>query len=131
MGFIASFLIGWSITAHADVIADWNDKVVAAGVQARQPPYVHARSVAIVHVAMFEAVNAIDRRYTPYRVQVFPAAGTSREAPAAAAPVAPPVVTDPMMVPQALSALFQVGSSCCAWTSLSARYTSSASFSFS
>lgn len=85
MSFIASVLIGWSITAHADVITDWNDKVVAAGVQARQAPFIHTRSAAIVHVAMFEAVNAIERRYTPYRVHVSPAAGTSREVAAAAA----------------------------------------------
>src|SRR5712691_6912359 len=85
MHFIVSVLVGLSVTAHADVITDWNDKVVAAGVQARQAPFVHTRSVAIVHVAMFDAVNSIDRRYTPYRVQVSPAAGTSREAAAAAA----------------------------------------------
>ena len=58
---------------------------MAAGVQARQAPFVHTRSVAIVHVAMFDAINAIDRRYTPYRVQVSPAAGTLREVAAAAA----------------------------------------------
>ena len=85
MSFIVALLIGLSVTAHADVITDWNDKVVAAGVQARQAPFVHTRSVAIVHVAMFEALNAIDRRYTPYRVQVSPATGTSREVAAAAA----------------------------------------------
>jgi hypothetical protein len=85
MSFIASLLIGWSNTVYADVITDWNDKVMAAGMQARQTPFVHARSAAIVHVAMFEAVNAIDPRYTPYRVQVSPAAGTSREVAAAAA----------------------------------------------
>jgi hypothetical protein len=85
MHFIVSVLVGLSVTAHADVITDWNDKVVATGVQARQAPFVHTRSVAIVHVAMFDAVNSIDRRYTPYRVQVSPAAGTSREAAAAAA----------------------------------------------
>lgn len=85
MNLLASLLVGLAVTAHADVITDWNDKVVAAGVQARQAPFVHTRSAAIVHVAMFEAVNAIDRRYTPYRVQVSPAAGTSREVAAAAA----------------------------------------------
>src|SRR4029453_16674218 len=85
MSFIASLLAGLSVTASADVITDWNDKVVAAGVQARQAPFVHTRSVAIVHVAMFDALNAIDRRYTPYRVQVSPATGTSREVAAAAA----------------------------------------------
>src|SRR6266852_1948273 len=85
MNFIASLLVGLSVTAHADVITDWNDKVVAVGVQTRQSPLVHTRSVAIMHLAMFDAVNSIDRRYTPYRVQVPTAAGTSREAAAAAA----------------------------------------------
>src|SRR5499426_2807674 len=85
MTCIVSLLIGLAVTAYADVITDWNDKVVAAGVQARQAPFVHTRSVAIVHVAMFDAINSLDRRYTPYRVQVSPAAGTSREAAAAAA----------------------------------------------
>ena len=69
ISLIASLLIGLSVTVSADVITDWNDKVVAAGVQARQAPFVHTRSVAIVHVAMFDAINSIDRRYRPYRVQ--------------------------------------------------------------
>jgi PAP2 superfamily len=73
------------MAAHADVITDWNEKVVTAGVKASQAPFVHTRSAAIVHVAMFDAVNSIDRRYTPYRVQVSTAAGASREAAAAAA----------------------------------------------
>ena len=85
MNLVASFLVGLSVTAHADVITDWNDKVVAAGVKPPQAPFAHTRSAAIVHVAMFDAVNSIDRRYTPYRVQVPAAAGTSREAAAAAA----------------------------------------------
>jgi hypothetical protein len=85
MHFIASLLIGLSMTAHADVITDWNDKVVAVGVQTRQSTIVHTRSVAIVHLAMFDAVNSIDRRYTPYRFHVPTTAGTSREAAAAAA----------------------------------------------
>jgi hypothetical protein len=38
MNFIASLLVGLSVTAHADVITDWNDKVVAVGLQARQFP---------------------------------------------------------------------------------------------
>src|SRR5499426_3175079 len=85
MTCIVSLLIGLSVTAHADVITDWNDKAVAAGVQARQAPFVHTRSVAIMHVAMFDALNSIERRYTPYRVQVSPAPGTLREVAAAAA----------------------------------------------
>jgi len=85
LSFVASLLIGLSVTAHADVITDWNDKVVAVGVQARQAPFAHTRSVAIVHVAMFDAINSIERRYTPYRIQVSPAPGTLREVAAVAA----------------------------------------------
>ena len=66
--------------AIADVITDWNDKVVTAGVKTSQAPFVHTRSAAIMHVAMFDAVNSIDRRYTAYRVQLPAAPGTSREA---------------------------------------------------
>lgn len=82
---IASVLVGLPVAAHADVITDWNEKMVAAGVQSRQPPFVHTRSAAILHVAMFEALNAIDRRYTPYRLQLAPPAETSREVASAAA----------------------------------------------
>jgi hypothetical protein len=71
--------------ANADVITDWNDKVVTAGVKASQAPFVHTRAVAIMHVAMFDAVNSIDRRYSPYRTQLPAAPGTSREVAAAAA----------------------------------------------
>jgi hypothetical protein len=39
----------------------------------------------MVHVAMFEAINAIERRYTPYVVKVVPSPGASREAAAASA----------------------------------------------
>jgi PAP2 superfamily len=85
MSLIAFLLVGLAVTANADVITDWNDKVVAAGVRASQAPFVHTRSVAIVHVAMFDAVNSIDRRYTLYRVQLSAAPGISREAAAAAA----------------------------------------------
>jgi hypothetical protein len=43
--------------------------------------------MAIVHVAMFDAINSIDRRYMPYRAQAqgATATGASREAAAAAA----------------------------------------------
>src|SRR5262245_31276205 len=84
---IVLVLIGPSATAQADpvIIANWNAKVMAAGLQARQAPFVHTRSVAIVHLAMFEAVNAIERRYTPYCFSSAAAAGTSREVAAATA----------------------------------------------
>ena len=41
--------------------------------------------MAIMHIAMFEAVNAVDRRYAPYRLKLTAGKDTSKEAAAAAA----------------------------------------------
>jgi len=43
--------------ALADAVADWNEKAVAAVYAARLSPDAQARSLAIVHVAIFEALN--------------------------------------------------------------------------
>ena len=71
-------------SAHADVITDWNEKAVAFVTPKMPPPQAH-RVTAIMHVAMFDAVNSIDRRYRPYLTQLPAAPTTSREATAAAA----------------------------------------------
>jgi len=70
--------------AFADVITDWNEKAVAF-VTPRMVPAAGQRVVAIMQVAMFDAINSIERRYQPYLVQLPAAATTSREAAAAAA----------------------------------------------
>ena len=44
-----------------------------------------ARNMALVHVAMFDAVNAIDRSYEPYAADVHASRGASQEAAAAQA----------------------------------------------
>src|SRR5262245_5994164 len=85
MSLVASMLPGLSLPAHAEVITDWSDKVVAVGLGGRQIALAHTRSAAIVHVAMFDTLNSIDRRYARYGVQLPAAPGTSREAAAAAA----------------------------------------------
>jgi PAP2 superfamily len=68
----------------ADAITDWNEKAVAF-VTPRMPPPAAQRVVAIVQVAMFDAVNSIERRYRPYLVQLAAAPASSKEAAAAAA----------------------------------------------
>src|SRR5262245_42126942 len=70
--------------ATADVITDWNEKAVA-WVTPRMTPPMAQRAVAIVQVAMFDAVNSIDRRYRPYLTQLPAAATTLREAAATTA----------------------------------------------
>jgi hypothetical protein len=70
--------------ASADVITDWNEKSVAL-VTPRMTPPAAQRAVAIVQVAMFDAVNSIERRYRPYMIQLPGTATMSAEAAAVAA----------------------------------------------
>ena len=81
-----SFIMGMASVSSvaADVITDWNEKAVAF-VTPRMAPPAAQRAMAIVHVAMFDAVNSIERRYRPYRTQLPARAGTSMEAAAATA----------------------------------------------
>ena len=68
-----------------NVVLDWNDVVLEATRQAANPPPLAARNVAIVHAAIYDAVNAIDQTSQPYFADVSAPAGTSPEAAAAAA----------------------------------------------
>ncbi len=80
---LASFL-GWQ-TAEADVVTDWNvtaaDITVAAGMG---PPPAN-RTLALVQTAVYEAVNAITKRYPPDRVALNAAPDASVAAAVAAA----------------------------------------------
>ncbi len=49
------------------------------------PPGTQLRSLPMMHIAMFEAINSIERVYTPYRVQISGSRGASPEAAAAQA----------------------------------------------
>ena len=82
---ITSFLFGICGLTTADVITDWNESAVTAGYTARVTPGMSARNIAMVHIAMFEALNSIEPRYAPYRKQFTVAPGASRDAAAAAA----------------------------------------------
>jgi hypothetical protein len=79
MFLIAALLVGLNGWATADVITDWNENAVAAGYKARVSPALSARNVAMVHVAMFEAVNSIETRYAPYRARLKLEPGASPE----------------------------------------------------
>ena len=84
---ITWLLMGLSGVAAADVVNDWNVRAVAAGYPANAPANAPAnvRTVAIVHIAMFEALNSIEPRYTPYRKRLAVEPGASSEAAAASA----------------------------------------------
>jgi hypothetical protein len=60
-----------SAPARADAVTDWNTTAMTAltappPVGAGQPPHVATIHLAIVHAAVYDAVNAIDGRYEPY-----------------------------------------------------------------
>jgi len=67
--------------ASANVITDWD----AAAVELVPPSNMGQRELAIMHAAMFDAVNSIEPRYRPYLVQLKAPPPTSREAAAAMA----------------------------------------------
>ena len=72
-------------TAHADVVTDWNQTAVAAVLAAGQNSLQQSRTLAMVHAAMYDAVNSIERRHLPYVADIAAPAGASREAAATAA----------------------------------------------
>src|SRR5437867_11079140 len=73
--------------AHADVVTYWN----AMGLRATNylaggfNSFSQVRIMAYTHAAIFDTVNAIDRRYTPYAVDLRAPAGASVDAAVASA----------------------------------------------
>src|SRR5262245_25172432 len=82
----AAAVVSAALTAptRADVIMDWNAKADEIAAE-KQLGFPHNRAVVLLHIAMFEAVNAIDRRYVPYKLDLKADRGTSKEAAAASA----------------------------------------------
>jgi len=71
--------------AYADVIMDWNAEGDAIAAEKQVLPAQQSRAMSMLHVAMFEAVNAIDRRYAPYKLTLSGDRSASKEAAAATA----------------------------------------------
>ena len=65
---------------RADAVTDWNANAEQAIITAAQGPPVQGRSLAIVHAAIYDAVNGIERNYTPYFVNEWGPRGASAEA---------------------------------------------------
>src|SRR5437773_9704721 len=74
------------MVARADAVTDWNliasNAIVVTG---GQPPPVSALSFAMVHGAVYDAVNAIDRTHQPYLLEPPSNPTDSKEAAAATA----------------------------------------------
>ena len=73
------------VPASADAISDWAARANAVVTEQRESPRSRARTLAIVNVAMFEAINAVERGDTPHKLNISAERSTSIEAAAAAA----------------------------------------------
>ena len=80
---MASTLVGQ--TAHADVVTDWNIKAGEIVVAAKLGTPPANRVLAIVQTAVYEATNAITKRYPESRPPLEAAPGASVDAAVAAA----------------------------------------------
>jgi hypothetical protein len=97
---IGALVSGVSVSARANVITEWDEKAIAATTPLANfgvgtTPYMAQRMMAMVHAAMFDAVNSIERRYRPYLVQLPAEPSTSVEAAAATAAAAVLSTIDP------------------------------------
>ena len=78
---LAAMVIPPMSGAQANVITDWDMAAIAIAA----PAPAGQREMAILHAAMFDAVNSIERRYRPYLVDLAAAKTASAEAAATAA----------------------------------------------
>jgi hypothetical protein len=81
---LAAIMVATASFAHADVVTDANAK--AAEIASKHPGTpIAVRTMAIVQVSVFEAVNAISARYPAFRAKLVAAPGASVDAAVAAA----------------------------------------------
>jgi hypothetical protein len=73
-------IVGLSSAASADEVTDWNRIAQQALLNANTSPIVTTRSLAIVQVSVFDAVNGIERRYEPIHMDMDAPRGASRRA---------------------------------------------------
>ena len=66
-------------------VLDWNGVILNAVRTANTAPPLASRNMAMVHAAVYDAVNSIGKKYSPYLVKIDPPAGTSAESATAAA----------------------------------------------
>src|SRR5262245_30138543 len=75
---LAGFLT--ALSARADEVTEWNQNMLQAGLVAKSSPLIMTRFAAIVQASVFDALNGIERRYTPVHVTATAPRGASRRA---------------------------------------------------
>jgi hypothetical protein len=78
LSMLMATLVSGPVVAKADAVLDWN--LIAVNTTAPSGPFAQARYVAIVQLAVFEAVNSITRDYRPYLGSIVAPHGASANA---------------------------------------------------
>ena len=71
------FVVVLASPSRADVITDWNQTAIAAMKAANVAGNPWSRNMAMVHVAMSDAVNSVQNKYAIYAVGGAPAPSAS------------------------------------------------------
>jgi hypothetical protein len=66
--------------AKADEVLRWNRVATEAAARAETDPFTESRALAILHLAVHDAVNSVERRYATYGPPLATARGASAEA---------------------------------------------------
>lgn len=82
---VAAAVVVAAHAAPANVVLDWNAVMMGAIRTDNSGPTLSTRNLAILHLAIYDAVNAIERTHLPYRFQPEIQDPASTEAAAAAA----------------------------------------------
>src|SRR5262245_37090539 len=70
---------------RADEVLRWNEVATDVAARARTDPFTESRALAILHLAVHDAVNAVGPRYASYGPALSTSKGASAEAAAAQA----------------------------------------------
>ncbi|MGH9943262.1 MAG: vanadium-dependent haloperoxidase [Pyrinomonadaceae bacterium] len=82
---ILAILLATPASVRADAVADWNAIAVQATITGARPTPTGVIDIAMVQAAIYDAVQAIERRYEPYYVEIKGASGSPVAAAAKAA----------------------------------------------
>ena len=82
---VLALLVICATTARADVVLDWNALMIDAIRVDNSGPTLSSRNLAILHTAIYDAVNSITRTHQPYKFQINSPTETSPDAAAVGA----------------------------------------------
>jgi PAP2 superfamily len=78
-------LLPFTLTLRADAVLDWNALMIGAIHVDNSGPTLSSRNLAILHTAIYDAVNSVLPTHQPYRFQLDAPPGASAEAAAVGA----------------------------------------------